>query len=130
MSSEAATVANKFLNAFAVGDVQTALSYFSDTTIVDEARGLPFSGTFVGPNGFMEVMEAITAVFTPRIDKVEVLDAGTAAIGRIDMTFTSKATGRELSTSAVEVYRVENGKITHADIYYKDPAGVAALAEA
>jgi hypothetical protein len=128
MSSEAATVVDRFLSAFASGDVETALSCLSDETVVEEAHGLPFSGTFVGPAGFMELLGKMSALFEPRVDKVEVLDAGTAAVGRIDLTFRSKATGRELATSAVEVYRVTGGKITHADVYYKDPAAVTALA--
>jgi ketosteroid isomerase-like protein len=129
MTSESAAVVEKFLGAFAAGDVETALSCFSDETVVEEAHGLPFSGTFVGPGGFMELLGAMSAVFVPRVDKVEVLDAGTAAVGRIDLTFRSKKSGRELATSAVEVYRVSDGKITHADVYYKDPAAVSALAE-
>ena len=129
MTSESAAVVDKFLGAFAAGDVETALSCFSDETVVEEAHGLPFSGTFVGPAGFMELLGAMSALFEPRVDKVEVLDAGTAAVGRIDLTFRSKKSGRELATSAVEVYRVADGKITHADVYYKDPGAVSALAE-
>jgi hypothetical protein len=129
MSSEAAEVVDRFLGAFAAGDVETALSCFSDETVVEEAQGLPFSGTFVGPGGFMELLGKMSALFEPRVDKVEVLDAGTAAVGRIDLTFTSKASGRKLATSAVEVYRVSAGKITHADVYYKAPAAVTALAQ-
>jgi len=61
----------------------------------------------------MELLGAMSALFEPRVDKVEVLDAGTAAVRRIDLTFKSRRSGRELATSAVEVYRVTDGKITH-----------------
>jgi hypothetical protein len=127
--SESAEVVRTFLNAFAAGDVPTALSCFSDETVVDEAQGLPFSGTFTGPDGFLELLGKMSSVLDAKVHGSEVFDAGTCAIGRISLTFVSKASGRELLTSAVEVYQVSGGKITHADVYYKDPAGVAALVE-
>jgi ketosteroid isomerase-like protein len=127
MTSEAATVVSTFLNAFAAGDIPGALACFSADTVVDEAQGLPFSGTYTGPDGFKTLLGSMSAALDAKIDKVEVLDAGTAAVGRIDLTFISKATGRELPTSAVEVYRVSDGKITHADVFYKDPGAVSEL---
>jgi hypothetical protein len=48
--------------------------------------------------------------------------------GKLALTFTSLATGESLQTTVVELYTVVAGQITHADVYYKDPGAVTALA--
>lgn len=128
MSAENAKVVEGFLGAFSSGDVPGALSFLAPETVVDEAHGLPFSGTYVGPNGFMDILGKMSALLGAKVDRIEVFDGGDVVIGKLLLTFTSNATGEELQTTAVELYTVEDGKITHADVYYKDPGAVTALA--
>ncbi|HEY1974101.1 MAG TPA: nuclear transport factor 2 family protein [Pseudonocardia sp.] len=128
MSSPNATVVQKFLDAFAGGDVTTALSCFAEDCVVDEAHGLPFSGRYVGRAGFLDILGRMSAHFDAKVTSVQVLDAGEVVVGKLGLTFTSKTTGRELATTVVELYTVEQGEITQADVYYKDPAALSALA--
>lgn len=127
MTGNCAKVVEAFLRAFAAGDIQTALSYLCEDTVFDEARGMPFSGTYIGAGGFKSLARAISTDLAASVRGFTVLDAGTAAIAQIDMTFTSRATGRRLETSTVEIYRVKDGKITQGDVYYKDPLAVKDL---
>jgi hypothetical protein len=128
MSSPSAAVVRKFLDSFAGGDVPTALSCFAEDCVVDEAHGLPFSGRYVGHAGFLDILGRMSAHFDAKVTSTEVLDAGEVVIGKLGLTFTSKASGRELATTVVELYTVAQGRITHADVYYKDPAALSALA--
>jgi hypothetical protein len=42
--------------------------------------------------------------------------------------FTSRANGRSINTSIVEIYRFRDDQIIEADIYYKDPTAIRDLA--
>jgi hypothetical protein len=125
--SAAADVVNTFLTAFAAGDIDAAVNCLDSQCLVNEAHGLPFSGTYVGPDGFLSLLGAMSADLDASVDKIEVLDAGDAVVGRIGLTFAAKASGDKLATTAVEIYQVRDGKIAEADVYYKDPGAVTAL---
>lgn len=124
-----ATVVRTFLQAFAAGDVASALSCFAEDCVVDEAHGLPFSGRYVGTDGFLELLGKMSARLDARVDTIEVIGGRDAVVGRIGLTFTGRTSGRELPTTAVEIYTVRGGRIVHADVYYKDPAAVSELAD-
>jgi len=62
----------------------------------------------------MELLGAFRRRCSSPVDKVEVLDAGTAAVGRIDLTFKSKKDGRETGDVGRPGLPVTDGKITHA----------------
>lgn len=128
MSAESVKVVEGFLGAFASGDIAGALSFLAPDAVVDEAHGLPFSGRYVGPDGFLEILGKMSAVLGATVDKIEVHDSGDVVTGKLSLTFTSSATGEALQTTVVELYTVADGKITHADVYYKDPGAVTALA--
>jgi ketosteroid isomerase-like protein len=127
-ASNGADVVNTFLTAFAAGDIEAAMNCLDSKCLVDEAGGLPFSGTYVGPEGFLSLLDAMSAGLDASVvDKIEVLDAGDWVVGRIGLTFVAKVSGDKLATTAVQIYQVRNGKIAEADVYYKDAGAVAAL---
>ncbi|MBA3743235.1 nuclear transport factor 2 family protein [Sporichthya sp.] len=128
MSDENAKVVHEFLAAFAAGDIQTALSCLSEDAVVEEAHGLPFSGDYIGGPGFLDILNRMSSRLGATLDSIDVYDGGDVVVGRLELTFTSLATGRSLKTKAVELYTVADGKITYADVYYKDPGAVSALA--
>jgi ketosteroid isomerase-like protein len=129
MSSEQVAVVTRFLEGFAAGDIAAALDCLAPDCVVDEAHGLPFSGRYVGQDGFMEILGRMSAKLDAEVTSVETLDAGEVVIGKLGISFVSKATGRELPTTVVEIYTVRDGKIAYADVYYKDPGAVTDLAE-
>jgi uncharacterized protein len=61
------------------------------------------------------------------ITSIEFADAADAVIIPIACRFTSRSTGRSVDTKVIEVFSVRDGKILDIDIFYKDPAAIAAL---
>jgi len=125
----AAEVVTNFMQAFVSGDVPAMLSRLDPEFIVDETAGVPFAGRHIGSDGFLALLATISADLDGEISEIEILDAGASVVVRTGVTFISRRTGRRLSTTALELHRVSDGKITHTDVYYKDPGGVSALCQ-
>lgn len=127
MSDADKQVVKGFVDAFIRGDLEDALSRLADDAIVDEADGMDFSGKFTGPAGFVKLIEKMTAGVEPRIDTNTLIDGGDVIVSRLEMTFTSKGSGRSMPTRVTEIYTVRDGKIVGLDSFYKDPVAINAL---
>ena len=128
MSRTGGQVARAYLDAFQRGDVDAALACLAPDSVIVEPDGLPFSGRFVGREGFMELLGALTSVFDAVVERTDVHEAESIVVGQISLTLTSKSSGKSLPVNAVELYTVVDDHIAVADVYYKEAAGIAALA--
>ena len=129
MSTECEAAARKLLDSMIAGDIAGALSALHDDVVVHEAESLWYPGDWKGLEGFGRVIELMTAKVDLKVHGYEVFDADTRTVMNAQVTFTSKATGRTLDMSIVEIYQARDGKLIDMDIYYKDTAAVIALAE-
>ncbi|MFC4948134.1 nuclear transport factor 2 family protein [Pseudonocardia sp. GCM10023141] len=121
-------VVREFVDAFARGDIDSALGHLAADSLVDEADGLQFSGRYHGPDGFKKLLDTMGSRLEASVDGCDyVVGDDGVVITKMALTFSSRATGRKLPTRVTELYTVQNGKIVHLDSFYKDPAGVAAL---
>jgi len=111
------------------GDVETALSTLHPELVVHEPDSLWYPGDWHGPQGFSDIIGLMTSKLDLEIKSYETFDSPQATVMRAEVTFTSKATGRSVDLSVVEVYKARDGRIIDMDIYYKDTAAVIALAE-
>lgn len=128
MSTSDKDVVKAFVDAFAKGDIDTALGYLAPDSLVDEAEGLAFSGRYHGPDGFKKLLDSMGARLEASVDGCDyVVGDDGVIITKMALTFSSRATGRKLPTRVTELYTVQNGRIVHLDSFYKDPVGVAAL---
>lgn len=128
MSTSDKDVVKAFVDAFARGDIDTALGLLAADSLVDEADGLEFSGRYHGPDGFKKLLDTMGARLEATVDGCDyVVGDDGVVITKMALTFSSRATGRELPTRVTELYTVKDGRIAHLDSFYKDPAGVAAL---
>jgi uncharacterized protein len=92
--------------------------------------GLPYAGMWRGHAG----MEDFFAVFSQTWSSIEFLDVtriidGDQIAARLQMRFTSRATGRELETSLVQLNSVRAGLVTEFRTFYWDPAAISALCD-
>ena len=96
--------------------------------VVHTAGGLPYSGDYYGPQGFLELFAAMTKVLdlTPGPLCQQSLDEQTV-VSRFRLRFVARASGRHAEMDLVEIYRLSDGLIADLDVYYKDPAAVAAV---
>jgi ketosteroid isomerase-like protein len=120
-------VVRSFIEAFARGDIDSALGMLDANSLVDEADGMPFSGKYHGPDGFKKLLDQMSSRLDASVNSCDYLDDGGVIVTRMALTFASRASGRKLPTRVTELYTVSNGKITHLDSFYKDPAGVGEL---
>lgn len=129
MTHDAKHVVEQFLALGIRGDVDGALALVGSTCVVDESGGFSHSGAYFGPNGFLDLVTKMLADFAPVVTDTTLHDAGEFVVGRMNVTFTSQETGRSIAMPVVEMYWVKDGKISHIDIYYKNPRLLDELAE-
>jgi hypothetical protein len=111
------------------GELEAAAAMMADDFVLHEPPGLPYGGEYHGPEGFLEVMQRITALFEPSLAKpLQILDATNPVVILLRGRFTSRATGEVVEMDIVELYYVRDGKIAELDGYYKDPAAITAAA--
>jgi ketosteroid isomerase-like protein len=116
------------VTAFTTGDIPAVLREFHPDCLLHEAESLPYPGTYKGLEGFMELLGIMGAAFEITFDGHEIFDAGETVVARLQATFTSRKSGRQVSMPIVEVYKFLDGKIIDADVYYKDAGLIGELA--
>jgi uncharacterized protein len=118
----------RFMAATGVERRNERRSLLHDDFVVHEAEGLPFSGDYHGSEGFFELLKRMNDVLELRAGPVTTDPLGDDAVAaRFRLTFTSRASGKSVEMGLVEIYTVRHGRIVELDVYYKDPAAVAAL---
>lgn len=110
-------------------EYESAGALFDPNIVIVEPDSVPYySGTHRG-------LDAVQRdLFGPMLSNYDLTvnegtkahDAGDVILGALDLTFTSRATGVSLRHNVIELYTVTDGLITHVDVYYKDPAAMAA----
>jgi uncharacterized protein len=118
----------RFMAATGAERLDERRSLLHDDFVVHEAGGLPFSGDYHGSQGFFELMTRMSDLLdlTPGPIATDAL-GDDAVAARFRLTFTSRASGKSVEMGLVEIYTVRDGRIAELDVYYKDPAAVAAL---
>ena len=103
-------------------------SLLHDEFVVHEAGGLPFSGDYHGSQGFFELLDRMNDLLELNAGPITIDPLGNDAVAaRFRLTFISRTSGKSMQMGLVEIYTVRDGRIAELDVYYKDPAAVAAL---
>jgi uncharacterized protein len=118
----------RFSRALGDRDLATAESLLHRDLVVHTAGGLPYSGDYYGPQGFLELFATMTQAMdlTPGPLRQQSLDEQTVA-SRFRLRFLARASGKSAEMDLVEIYQVSDGQIVDLDVYYKDPSAVAAV---
>lgn len=127
MSTEGLETVRRFSRALGDRDLTKVESLLHRDLVVHTAGGLPYSGDYYGPQGFLELFAAMTQVLdlTPGPLCQQSLDEQTV-VSRFRLRFVARASGKHVEMDLVEIYRVSDGLIVELDVYYKDPSAVAA----
>ena len=128
MGANADTVRSGW-NAFAEGDLDTAVATTSDSAKIVIPDSLPWGGTYTGPDGFKEMI----GKFLSNFDEVhpEPQEFLEAEGGRVLVTVSGVGTtksGNELRGDSVWLYKVDDGEISRAEFYGDTATAVEALA--
>ena len=129
MQESSGAIAARLVDAFAVGDLESALRTIHPRCVVHEPDAVPYAGDWPGRDGFGRLAAAMADLFEVTFRQRAIIHDGDVAVMRADVTFTARATGRAVDTSVVEVYTVEGGLIVEVDVYYKDPEAIRTLSQ-
>jgi uncharacterized protein len=118
----------RFSRALADRDLAEVASLLHRDLVVHTAGGLPYSGDYYGPQGFLELFAAMTQVLelTPGPLRQQSLDERTV-VSRFRLRFVARSSGKHAEMDLVEIYQVSDGRIVDLDVYYKDSSAVAAV---
>src|SRR5262245_37132976 len=92
---------------------------------VFEPDGLPYSGTWSGPEGLGKLLETLMSPGDLTIENYKVHPTEDGLIMEVDLVWTSSKDGEVFRTPVVEIERLQDGLIREIDMYYKDVAGVS-----
>jgi uncharacterized protein len=121
-------VVSRFGAALSENQIDRACALLHSDFVVHEAGGLPYSGDYHGPQGFVDLLTAMTAELelSPGPITRAALDDDTV-VSRFRLRFTARGSRRFTEMNLVELYTVSTGLIVALDVYYKDPSAVTAL---
>jgi hypothetical protein len=115
-------------DAFAKGDLDTAVATTSDSAEIVMPESLPWGGTYTGPDGFKEMI----GKFLSNFDEVnpQPKEFIEAEGGRVVVTVAGVGktkSGNDLSGDSIWLYTVDGGEITRAEFYGDTATAVEAL---
>jgi ketosteroid isomerase-like protein len=128
MGANADTVKSGW-DAFAEGDLDTAVATTSDSAKIVIPDSLPWGGTYTGPDGFKEMIGKFLSNFDevhPEPQRFLEADDGHVLV-TVSGVGTTKS-GNELSGDSVWLYKVDDGEISRAEFYGDTATAVEALA--
>ncbi|MCV7171526.1 nuclear transport factor 2 family protein [Mycobacterium manitobense] len=128
MTGTSLAVVSRFGTALNQNRLDEACALLHEELVVHEAGGLPYSGDYHGPRGFVDLLTAMTEKLelTPGpINRAPLGDD--TVVSRFRLRFTARVSGRFTEMNLVEIYTVSDGLIIALDVYYKDPSAVTAL---
>jgi ketosteroid isomerase-like protein len=124
--SDLATV-QRFYELLARNNFEEANRLLADDVVFHETTDLPYGGDYHGVAGITDLMGRVAAVAELSVVRVDYLSEENPVVAHVVARFASKATGVVIETDVIEIVHVRDGRITEMDIYYKNPAVVAAL---
>jgi ketosteroid isomerase-like protein len=128
VSTEGLETVRRFSRALGDRDLTKVASLLHRDLVVHTAGGLPYSGDYYGPQGFLELFAAMTRVMdlAPGPLCQQSLDEQTV-VSRFRLRFVARSSGKQAEMDLVEIYQVSDGLIVDLDVYYKDSSAVAAV---
>ncbi len=103
--------------------------FLTDESTCVEAPSLPWGGTWVGPDGWLEMFQRGTAAFEasplslggPGVEDTYTVE-GSTVVRRNCMTVVEEASGTSTDLLGVEIYEVGDGRIQSCNVYFFDTA--------
>ena len=128
MGANADTVKSGW-DAFAKGDMDAATATTSESAEIVVPESLPWGGTYTGPAGFKEMIGKLVSNFeevNPEPQEFIEADGGRVLVTVSGVGKTKS--GNELSGDSIWLYKLDDGKIEHAEFFGDTATAVKALA--
>ncbi|MGH9035251.1 MAG: nuclear transport factor 2 family protein [Acidimicrobiia bacterium] len=125
MSERDVEIMRRWVEDFTAGNLVGVMEAMHPEVVVNEGEGLPWPGDHVGRDGFQRLLETILSGYELSMDSCELADAGAFVVARMQVTFTSRVTGRAVPMPVVELWELRDGLIYRGDVFYKDTKAIA-----
>lgn len=114
-------VVREYFEAVKRLDHQGVMSFIDPEIVAIEPVSLPYGGIYRGIDDFSKnLVPALWGKLRLDINTCELIGSGDKIAALLNVTFTSHATGNQITLPYVEIYTVRNEKIIEADIYPSD----------
>lgn len=120
----------KWVPALAAYDVDAVNALLHPDFKLYEPDGVPYCGEYAGKEGFWELWEKFCATWTDvSISGHHIFESTTEDACAVLMYLSGKAvrTGKDFSTSLIELYRLKDGLIIEIKPFYFDTKYLAEL---
>ena len=113
MGSQILDAVHGVYDAFAKGDIPTALGFLAPDIEWTEAEGFPYGGTYKGPNAVLEGVFMRLGTEWDGYSAVpdEFIDAGDTVVVLGKYSGKYKATGKSFQANFAHVWNVREGKV-------------------
>jgi ketosteroid isomerase-like protein len=113
--------------AFAKGDLEAVLGYFSDSAEIVAPESLPWGGEYEGPEGMRTFLAKLLEHFTDfKSTPTKVLGADDNHVIVVARNSGKTKAGNRIENEVVWIYQLRDGSVTSAHVF----ADTAALLEA
>jgi uncharacterized protein len=113
--------------AFAKGDLEAVLGYFSDSAEIVAPESLPWGGEYEGPEGMRTFLAKLLEHFTDfKSTPTKVLGADDNHVIVVAKNSGKTKAGNRIENEVVWIYQLRDGSVTSAHVF----ADTAALLEA
>ena len=104
--------------------------FIAEDFVMVEPDGLPYTGKFVGPEGFVDVVRKIRQWYEVDVVSSVISEAeNNVLLCEFVFGFKSLRTGERVEMPVIDIFRYSSdGKLLRGDIYYQDAAKVGAIA--
>jgi len=104
--------------------------FIAEDFVIVEPGGVPYTGKFVGPEGFVDVVRKIRESYAVDLVSSVISEAeNNILVCEFVFGFKSLRTGQRVEMPVVDIFRYgPDGKLLRAEAYYQDPAKVGAIA--
>lgn len=115
-------VCERFMAALQKGDFATQREILTPDFICTEAAGLPYAGTFRGPDGWEELAKTVGRTWKGFSLQFRewVAESEDSAVLLFDISGASRKTGTTFNSSVLELWRFAGGKLAEIRPFYFD----------
>lgn len=125
-------ILTNYLDAFLAGDLGRVATFLADDFTVIESDGMPYSGKWIGKDGFFQMLEVVYSFWSDmKVELTDIIGAPDSNTFALVMTMEGKSVsnGRAFSTSLCELWSVKDGKLSLVRPFYWDTKLMSELAD-
>ena len=120
-------IVQAMFDIMAGGDIEQMKSFLHPDVIVTEAESLPYSGTYRGPDAYVQLVHTVMETWDDlELSVRAMLEEGDIVVVLSEMSGKSKG-GTAFTMPMTEVFHVTAGKIREVRPYYFDTHKLAEL---